>query len=173
MSAFMNAYAERLGHLASGQLRAALDRFDLGRLVSTTPVTTGNFGQNVFLTASTGDYVFRGHPLRDEQFAKERYFAQVLHERTSVPVPWPYHHERDRDLFGWEYAIMPRLDGVHLAEPDAYDNLADDDRSGIAVAMAHTLPACNQPPARSPERTTFGAGRSSRSITATTNGWSI
>lgn len=137
----MNAYAQRLGHLAPEQLQAALDRFELGRLISTSPVTTGNFGQNLFLSTTTGEYVFRGNPLRDYQFAKEQHFARVLHEQTSVPVPWPYHHESSSDLFGWEYAIMLRLGGVPLAELAIYDRLTFDDRTQIAESMARTLAA--------------------------------
>lgn len=51
----VNTYAERLGHLAPEQLQVALDRFGLGRLIATAPVTAGNFGQNVFVTTSTGE----------------------------------------------------------------------------------------------------------------------
>ncbi|MDQ3540218.1 MAG: aminoglycoside phosphotransferase family protein [Chloroflexota bacterium] len=119
----MNAYAERLGHVAPEKLQAALDRFDLGRLVSTTPVTTGNFGQNVFLTTTTGEYVFRGNPFFEWQLPKEREVAQILHDRTTVPVPWPYHHEPSTDLFGWDYAIMPRLSGEMVNDAPAPDQV--------------------------------------------------
>jgi len=110
----MNTYAARLGYLAAEQLQVALDRFGLGRLIATTPVTTGNFGQNVRLEASSGEYILRGNPFFDWQFPKEQAVARILHERTDVPAPWPYHYEPSPDLFGWPFVIMPRLPGRDL-----------------------------------------------------------
>ena len=129
----MNVYAARLGHLTPEQLQTALDRFDLGRLISTAPVTTGNFGQNVFLTTTTGEYVFRGNPFFDWQLPKEREVARILHERTTVPVPWPWRHELSIDLFGWDYAIMPRLPGEMVHDRPAPDQVA------LAPPLAETL----------------------------------
>lgn len=129
----MTTYAGRLGHLAREQLQAALDRFDLGPLLSTAPVTAGNFGQNVFLTATTGEYVFRGNPFFDWQFPKERAAARILHERTDVPVPWPYLVERSTDLFGWPFAIMPRLPGRDLW------NAPESDQMALAAALGEML----------------------------------
>lgn len=129
----MNVYAERLGRLTPEQLQTALDRFDLGRLVSTAPVTTGNFGQNVFLTTTTGEYVFRGHPFFDWQLPKEQEVARLLHDRTTVPVPWPWQHEPSADLFGWDYAIMPRLPGEMVNDTPAPDQVA------LAQAMGEML----------------------------------
>ncbi|MBI2759933.1 MAG: hypothetical protein HYX51_00705, partial [Chloroflexi bacterium] len=44
-------YSERLGVLTPEQLQAALDRFNLGRLLDARPATGGLFGQNVLLTS--------------------------------------------------------------------------------------------------------------------------
>ena len=58
-------YSKRLGILRHEQLQAALDRFALGELIAASPAPSGLFGQNVMLTASTGEYVCaarRGRP---------------------------------------------------------------------------------------------------------------
>lgn len=104
--------SQRLGHLTQDQLQSALDRFDLGALVDVQPVTSGLFGQNVFLTTKSSQWVFRGAPLMPWQFAMEQYFADQIRRNTNAPVPWPYYVEMSKDLFGWEYALMPRLPGT-------------------------------------------------------------
>ena len=55
-------YSKRLGVLSNEQFQVALARFDLDTLVSAEPVPFGNFGQNVFLTSTEGEYVLRGAP---------------------------------------------------------------------------------------------------------------
>lgn len=137
----MNAYAHRLGHLAPEQLQAALDRFELGRLISTSPVTTGNFGQNLRVVSTTGTYILRGNPFFDWQFAKERLIAGIIHERTVVPGPWPFLHEPSPELFGWEYAIMPLLPGLNLGDATVYGRLSKTDRLNIATALGTTASA--------------------------------
>jgi hygromycin-B 7''-O-kinase len=132
-------YSKRLGVLYLNQFQAALDRFDLGTLVGTERVPFGNFGQNVFLTTTRGEYVLRGAPHYPWQFPKERFFTELLHQGTSVPVPWPYLLDPADDIFGWSYAIMPRMPGVQLIDPDVRDGLSAEDRRGIAHAMGETL----------------------------------
>jgi len=46
------------------------------------------------------------------QFPKERLIARLLHERTRAPVSWPYLLDPSDDIFGWSYALMPRLPGL-------------------------------------------------------------
>ncbi len=72
------------------QFQAALERLGLGEFVRAAPVAGGLFGQNVFVTSTTGEYVLRGAPHYDWQFPAERFFARLLHEHTSAPAPWPY-----------------------------------------------------------------------------------
>ena|GEM_PF-5010758 len=124
-------YSKRLGVLSQRQFQAALDRFDLGELVRAEPIPFGNFGQNVFLTSSEGEYVLRGVPHYPWQFLKERFFTQLLHERTPVPVPWPYMLDSSDDIFGWSYVIMPRMPGLQLIDPDVRRTLGAGDRHGI------------------------------------------
>ena len=132
-------YSNRLGSLSNRQFQAALDRFDLGELVWAEPITFGNFGQNVFLTTTKGEYVLRGAPHYPWQFPKERFFTDLLHERTAVPVPWPYLFDPVDEIFGWSYVIMPRMPGVLLIDPDVRGALGSEDRQALACAMGETL----------------------------------
>lgn len=138
-------YSKRLGVLTHEQLQAALDRFDLGVLVGAEPAPGGLFGQNVMLTTTKGDHVLRGHP-HEGQLDRERYVAGIIHARTRVPVPWPYRVEDDPALFGWPYAIMPRLPGVQLADPEVRRQLTREDRTGIVVALAECLALLHDAP---------------------------
>src|SRR6266496_1680075 len=102
-------YSSRLGNLSDDQLQAALDRFSLGRFVRAEPIPFGLFGQNLFLTSTTGDYVLRGVPHYDWQFPTEQFFAEQLHQKTRVPVPYPYRLESATDIFGSAFILMPRM----------------------------------------------------------------
>ncbi len=137
-------YSQRLGTLTAEQLQAALDRFDLGKLLDAKSAPGGLFGQNVLLTTSKGGYVLRGAPHYDGQFAKERYFSRIVHERTLANAPWPFFIERTPDLFGWSYALMPLLPGVHLSDGDVQRDLKDDDRPSLARAMGEHLALMQQ-----------------------------
>ena len=144
-------YSKRLGVISDDQLQAALDRFDLGRLVSAKPIANGLFGQNLMVTASTGDYVFRGAPHwnpageDDWQFQKERFFSRIVHESLSgPPVAWPCLLEEGREIFGWGFAFQPRLPGSCLQQPAGqhYTNKEmreQADELGRALAALHTV----------------------------------
>ena len=133
---FARHYSERLGSLTGEQLQAALDRFDLGGLLAAEPAPAGLFGQNVFLTSTKGDWVLRGAPHFDWQLAKERFFAYFIHRRTDVPSPWPYQIETSPELFGWSFAIMPRLPTIEVPdEPKPQLELAR--AMGDALARLH------------------------------------
>ena len=136
-------YSKRLGVISPEQLQAALDRFDLGELRDATPAPGGLFGQIILLTTSTGAYAFRGHP-HPGQLRRERYVADLIHERTRVPIPWPYLVDERTDIFGWEYAQMPRMPGEQLADGDVRQRLTPDDRIGIARAMAECLASLHE-----------------------------
>ncbi|MGE3075927.1 MAG: phosphotransferase family protein [Dehalococcoidia bacterium] len=117
-------YSARLGVISDEQLQAALDRFGLGRVVRAEPIANGLFGQNLMVTASTGDYIFRGAPHWNPagednwQFQNERFFSRVVHDSPSgPPVAWPYLLDEGRDIFGWGFAFQPRLPGAPLAQP--------------------------------------------------------
>ena len=58
----------RLGAISHDQFNRALARFDLGELIAIEQVRFGLFGQNVFLTSTAGEFVFRGSPHFPWQF---------------------------------------------------------------------------------------------------------
>src|SRR3712207_422982 len=105
-------YSQRLGALTSHQFQTALTRFGLGTFVEATPVSHGLFGQNVFVRSSQGDYVLRGAPHYPWKFPKERFGATLRHERTPVPVAYPYLLDISIDIFGGPYRRFPRLYGT-------------------------------------------------------------
>ncbi|MDP9237844.1 MAG: aminoglycoside phosphotransferase family protein [Chloroflexota bacterium] len=131
-------YSKLLGVLSAEQLQAALDRFGLGRLLDARPAPGGLFGQNVLLSTSAGGYVLRGCPY-DGQLEKEQYFSRIIHERTRAIAPWPFQIEESPEIFGWSYAMMPLLAGVHLSDPDVRRTLSKDDRLALARAMGTHL----------------------------------
>lgn len=132
-------YSERLGEISEEQLQRALDRFSLGKFIEATPIKEGLFGQNLFLTSDKGDFVLRGVPHYSWQFKSERFFAKLLHERTAAPVPWPYFLDKSKDIFGWEYIIMPKLSGLQLLDDKAGEPFADVDWVEIAKAQGRML----------------------------------
>lgn len=129
----------RLGTITAPQLQAALDRFGLGTVIEVMPVPFSNWGQNLFLTSTQGNFVLRGAPLAPDQFPLERYFIRRLAEETAVPVPWPYAIDPTETIFGWSYALMPRLAGLQIGDPTVRSALSSRDRSGIARAVGTTL----------------------------------
>jgi hygromycin-B 7''-O-kinase len=132
-------YSRRLGSIDDGQFRSALERLGLGEFVRAEPGAGGLFGQNVFVASTTGEYVLRGAPHYDWQLPSERFFARLLHERTRAPVPWPYILDPDDDIFGWSYALMPRMPGLQLSDRAAAEGLTRDERFGMARAMGENL----------------------------------
>ena len=104
-------YSERLGVIDGAQLQAVADRFDLGRVTAAEPAADGLFGQIVLLTTTRGEYAMRGSPHGHGHLTKERHVAGLIHQRSTLPGPWPYQICADTELFGWSYAVMPRLPG--------------------------------------------------------------
>lgn len=131
-------YSERLGTLTHEQLQAALDRFDLGQFVAAEPAPGGIFGQIVLLDTTSGRYALRGNP-HAGQLERERYVAELIATRSDVAAPWPYLVETSIDIFGWPYAIMPRLPGIQIADGDVRKALTGGDRAALAVALAECL----------------------------------
>lgn len=132
-------FSDRLGTLTRQQLQAALDRFDAGTLINAELIPFGLFGQNVFLETDRGEYVLRCWSHYPWQFPKERFFANLLHERTAVPVPWPYLVETSADIFGWDFVLMPALSGIRLADRAVRATLTPEDRQSVARAIGKVL----------------------------------
>ncbi|MCL2772605.1 MAG: aminoglycoside phosphotransferase family protein [Oscillospiraceae bacterium] len=133
-------YAGSLGEISGEQFEKALQKLNLGNLIKVEKVTGGVVGQNVFLTSTKGEYVFRGRPFYDEQFDVEKFAVENLREKTSVPTAYPYMIDNDTDIFGFKYAIMPRMSGIQTMNGGTLIlDLSKDERLKIARAMAETL----------------------------------
>lgn len=134
-------YSKRLGPITPKQFQAALDHFGLGQFIRAEPIPFGLFGQNVFVTSTKGQFVLRGAAHSDWQFPKEQFVARLLHEKTSVPAPWPYLIGTDEAVFGWKYgyAILPRMPGLQLANPEVLKTITMKDRKDIAYTIGENL----------------------------------
>ena len=132
-------YSRRLGEISPHQFQRALDHFDLGLFVQAEPIPFGLFGQNVFVTSTKGEFVLRGNPHFSWQFPTEQFYVKQLHEQTPVPVPYPYLIDGSPTIFGWSYAIMPRMPGLQLADQKIKETLRADDRKSIARALGENL----------------------------------
>lgn len=132
-------YSERLGEIKKKQFQKALDRFHLGKFVKAESIPYGNFGQNVFLTSAQGEYVLRGKPHTVWQFNNEKIMIDLLHQKTNTPVPYPFLIDENNDIFGWNYAIMPRLKGLQSTDEKIQARLKISDWKEIAKAYALNL----------------------------------
>ena len=147
-------YSKRLGRISDEQFAGATKRLGVGTFVKAAPATSGLFGQNVFLTTSEGEFVLRGAPhwvdLSREgpwkferndlwQFSKEICFANLLHEHTDAPVSWPQLLDRESDIFGWPYIIMPRMPGTCFDERQLRKTISPEQRQSAARAMGSML----------------------------------
>jgi hygromycin-B 7''-O-kinase len=137
----LTEYSKRLGSISAKQFQMALEHFDLGQFIHAEAIPFGLFGQNVFVTSSAGEYVLRGAAHYDWQFPKEQFVANVLHERTAVPVPWPYLLDTDETIFGWKYGyvLMPRMPGLQLANRAMLATISPHDRKAIAYSLGENL----------------------------------
>jgi aminoglycoside phosphotransferase (APT) family kinase protein len=136
--------SKRLGPLRTEQFDAALARFDLGKFIRAELIPFGLFGQNVFVTSTAGEFVLRGSPHFEWQFLTERYFVDLLHEKTAVPVPSPYLIDESPEIFGWSYVLMPRMPGIQVDDPNVKALLSPADRRQMAHAMGETLATMHQ-----------------------------
>src|SRR5262245_61029524 len=133
MSREQRIYSEGLGVIDGEQLQRACAHFDLGEVTRAEPASAGLWGQNVLLSTTTGEFVLRGKPQTPWQFAKEQLVAIEISRRSTVPVPCPYHVSNDLDVFGWPFAVMPRLAGTMGAQ--IWEEA--DDAARVELAAAH------------------------------------
>lgn len=141
----MNAfhYGERLGTISGLQFQSALDWFQLGRFLKAEKTARGSLGQTIFISSTEGEYVMRGDP-NPGQLQLEKFIINHLHDNTDVPVPAPYHLDLSSEVFGWGYAIMPRLGGAHVDTEDQRAHLSSDDERSIARAFGRNLARMQQ-----------------------------
>lgn len=101
-----------LGIIPPRSLQLAADHHGLGRVLN-AELLEGTYRNNVGVKTSAGDWVLRGAvaPLDASTLRRERFFARVVHERSSIASPWPYLLDESEAIFGWPYAFMRRLPG--------------------------------------------------------------
>lgn len=150
-----HVYSARLGAISDAQFAAATARAHVGRFLRAAPVTSGLFGQNVFVTTTEGEFVLRGAPhwisttpqtmappfVRSDlwQFTKEVFFARMLNERTRAPLPWPQLLDQGTDIFGWPYIIMPRMPGNCFDDRSIGKVLTREEQLAVANALGEAL----------------------------------
>ncbi|GAF13323.1 hypothetical protein JCM19046_1460 [Bacillus sp. JCM 19046] len=127
--------SNKLGTVHPNQVQSMLDYHDYGRLVAFEKTRNGAMRQTLFIRSSQGEYVLKGNPLYPGQLQEEQYFINRLQQQTTVPLPTPYHINKNHSLFGWSYALMPRLTGNHLND----ETLQTKESLAVADAIARTL----------------------------------
>jgi aminoglycoside phosphotransferase (APT) family kinase protein len=120
-------------------MQRVFDQHQLGRVISMQPAAGGSFRQVLEIASSSGYWIFKGAPLKPEQFYAEHFYTSLLHEKTGLPVPWPYIHDTSCSVFDWDFALMPRLGGVELGDPAVWAGLAPDEQLELAVDMGKAL----------------------------------
>ncbi|WP_127589650.1 phosphotransferase family protein [Paenibacillus lautus] len=128
-----------IGHVTDEQLQTMLNRHRLGTLISAEKTSKGVGNQTLFIHSSKGSYVLKGNPIYEGQFAEEKFYTDSLQEYTTLPLSAPYMLDESGDIFGWSYAIMPRLHGVHMNDSQFRERLAAADRLDIASSAANML----------------------------------
>jgi len=129
----------KLGNVTNEQLQKALGRLSLGSLVAAGKTSKGTGNQTLFISSTDGEYVLKGNPLYEGQFAEEKYYIDHLQSLIGMPLPSPYLIDESNDIFGWSYAIMPRLQGAHMNELAADGALSARDKEQIAEVLARSL----------------------------------
>ena len=135
-------YSEGLGVIGGEQLQRACDLFDIGDVVGAEPASAGQWGQNILLSTTTGEFVLRGNPQTPYQFSKEQLVATEISQRSPLPVPVPYHLSNDVDVFGWPFAVMPLLPGTMGAR--IWEDADDTARLELAAAHGNALAQLHQ-----------------------------
>lgn len=129
----------KLGTITTEQLQAMLDKFNLGKLISSSRTNQGAMGQTMFITSTEGDFVLKGNPLYPGQLEEEKFFIDQIDLRTTIPVPTPYIIDDSLEIFDWSYCLMPRLEGSHLDAINLKTKLQSKDKRSIATSIASTL----------------------------------
>jgi hygromycin-B 7''-O-kinase len=89
-------------------------------------------------------FVLRGAPHHQWQLPTEQFFAKMVAERTRVPAPWPFLIDPGTDIFGWTFAIMPKMRGLQLSDFRTKRSLTPDDRRAITLGLARGLAAMHE-----------------------------
>jgi len=127
----------KVGILTNKQLQEMLDRFNLGKLLSFQETSKGVGKQTMFVSSTSGEFVLKGNPLYEGQFIEERFYIENLSKLTSLPLSLPYIVDTQSDIFGWTYAIMPRLPGRHYN--DLKETLNPEEKMNIVELLVECL----------------------------------
>ncbi|HEX6972180.1 MAG TPA: aminoglycoside phosphotransferase family protein [Limnochordia bacterium] len=129
-----------LGAISPERLQLAAERHRLGRVLD-AEFLGGTYGNNLGVKTETGAWVLRGAvaPVEASTFHRERFFARVVRERSSIASPWPYRIDESRAIFGWPYAWMRRLPGKVLHPGHEGNWTAIGQALGRAVAQLHEI----------------------------------
>jgi aminoglycoside phosphotransferase (APT) family kinase protein len=128
--------SNKLGEVMDDSLQKMLEKFNLGKLISSERTSYGVMGQTMFVSSTEGEFVLKGNPLFPGQFIEEKYFVDNLEKQTGITVPVPYMIDGSEDIFGWSYSLMPRLQGEHL---HLLPSLNENQKLEIAELVANTL----------------------------------
>lgn len=83
--------------------------------------------------------MLKGNPLYEGQFLEEKFYVESLNKLTNLPVATPYIIDERKDIFGWNYAIMPKLPGKHINDHDFINKINKEEEKQIAKLLANTL----------------------------------
>src|SRR5690625_4185488 len=131
--------SNKLGKVTDAALQKMLDKFNLGKLISSERTAQGAMGQTMFITSTKNEFVLKGNPLYAGQFMEEKFFVDQIHKRTDVIVPTPYIVDDSDAIFGWSYSLMPRLQGEHLNSSKIKQTLNKSEKLHVAELIANTL----------------------------------
>ncbi|WP_342428393.1 aminoglycoside phosphotransferase family protein [Paenibacillus sp. FSL L8-0158] len=131
--------SNRLGEVTIDQVQRMLNRFDLGRLLSYEKTAEGVLGQTLYVSSTAGQFVLKGNPLFPGQWVEEKFMVEQIQARTRIPVPTPYLVDHTEDIFGWSYAVMPRLYGHHIHTPELQAKLTSLDKQQMVEMLATVL----------------------------------
>ncbi len=152
-----DVYTSRLGTITSSDMQRVIDQYRLCQITDMQPAVGGSFRQVLALESTDGQWIFKGAPLVPEQFHAEHFYTSLLHERTELPVPWPYFHDTSCSVFDWDFALMPRLEGEDLGDQTVWAGLSLEEKHDLAVDMGKTLASVAAVTAAEPATYNFAA----------------
>lgn len=129
----------QLGTITARDMQRVFDQHRLGRLTAMRPAAGGSFHQVLEIESTSGRWIFKGAPLVREQFYAEYFYTTLLHERTALPVPWPYMHDTSCSVFAWDFGLMPRLPGSDLGDAEFWNRCTVAERHELAVDMGRRI----------------------------------
>ncbi|MFP4500221.1 MAG: phosphotransferase family protein [Candidatus Hydrogenedentota bacterium] len=124
-------------------------RPDLAGAMTLTPIPTGKFNDSFYVDAGGEQLVLRIAPPDDAVFCfyerrmmrQEPGLHNLLHARTTAPVPRILAFDDSRDIIDRDFLLMKRMPGVPLTECAGADINAILREAGACLAQVHALTA--------------------------------